>query len=132
MVTLFQNTTLDSDNMLRLSTCSLSTPLLGVRMSSTIGPSTHLGIKIVLDHTSCFARLFIEDLTTFVCSIRRSIYLGDQLSTWVETPRIWTHDAKRPRILQGQDSGFCEARAALHQLASPKCLQPSRLTLSEI
>ena len=55
-------------------------------MSSTIVPSTHLGIKIVLDHTSRFARLFIEDLTPFVCSIRRSIHLGDQLSTLVGNP----------------------------------------------
>ena len=46
--------------------------------------------------------------------------------------RIWTYDAKRRHIPQGQDSGFCEARATLYQLASTKCLQLSRLTLSEI
>lgn len=64
----------------------LRTPLPRVRMSSTIVPSTHLGIKIVLDHMSRFARLFIEDLTPFICSVWRSIHLGDQLSTWVGKP----------------------------------------------
>lgn len=64
----------------------LYTPLPGVHVFSTINPSTHLRIKIVLDHMSRFARLFVKDLAPFICSVWRSIYLGDQLSIWMETP----------------------------------------------
>ena len=44
-------------------------------------PFAHLGVKIVLDHMGRLARLFIKNLTPFFCSVRRSIYLANQLCT---------------------------------------------------